>query len=842
MLRGHTTSTSRGPFALWIDAPPPWLATNALDHGTDSLDHANRSCSGRAGCIALPRNGSGALTAADCTMVSHSRTYRRDSIPTLEMTLVPKNASRAAVEIKLTATFAAAGPDPRLLLSLRVQNTGSAPFYLQTAFPLLRGINVGAVSNGSDDLGLVHHQTGLPDMPAWGGCPVGSKHIAATADSCGGMLGFHHTSMWQQVYAADGSQGLAVIADDSSGQPRMMGRFGDGPTVAPASGGAIYSMRYPSELVLPRGRHNGSAITPVAMRAYIIPHSGGWRAGALLYRDWLRSAGGGQHQKAWFLEHTHSKASCWFPSPAQVEQNKKSQIGMTSFTQLYELMFLGNMVDMIECAMWWEMPEPDAYGSYSADGIFKVRDDLGGARALAEGIRRVRAAGRRVQLYISADIVHRGSRLFDSASGWTSSRWAMWWNKTSVHQDDGNGGGAINQNATYMCHALERWKTTVANAVSRTVRDTSCDGVRLDGITNSNHESCWNPAHSHANPFADQGNQADLAILNASRVAMDRALPGGEGAEVLLSTEGFGDLYNLHGDTALMTWIGYPKGSDISPARITMPSFIGCTYGPYENVARAALDGWLLASASSPLEIGWNMLRETYSNVFFNGTVSATDPITEDDPNLALRLYDAGRFYLLVAAMVANDRGAAASTLSPKLAVVTLPVSLPVGTVGVQTHVATLVSSQVKVRRATTAGAAPGGRGSNTVSIPSGTLSTTILPKATLAAGSLTVSAPALIDVCCHNASTPLSLAVRQGGSVVLRLKALAPWRLGAPNVTINVTAFGVSVNATVLSLQPNAGLEVSALPTLMPGAYLLRFANVMGALPARRWVHVVKN
>ena len=75
---------------------------------------------------------------------------------------------------------------------------------------------------------------------------------------------------------------------------------------------------------------------------------------------------------------------------------------MTSFTQMLEVIFLGNMVDMIECAMWWEMPEPGAYGSYRADGIFRVRQDLGGIEALAEGIRRVKAAGRRVQLYISA--------------------------------------------------------------------------------------------------------------------------------------------------------------------------------------------------------------------------------------------------------------------------------------------------------------------------------------------------------------------------------------------------------------------------------------------------------
>jgi len=287
LLAGATSASDRGPFALWLDAPPPWVALNALDHGTDTLDGGHRSCSGRTGCIALPNNGSGALTAADCRLVSHS--VSRNTIPTLVMNMVPKNTS-VALRITLTATFAAAGADPRLRLSLAVRNTGTTARSLQAAFPLLRGVRLGR-AHDPDDLGVLHMQTGIPNVSAWGGCAVGGKHISATADSCGGMLGYHTSSLWQQVYAADGSHGLAVIVDDATAQPRMIGRIGEGPATAPASSGAIYSYSYPGTTLAP----NASAAPAAAL---IVPHAGNWRAGAVFYRDWLRSVGAGRNPKS----------------------------------------------------------------------------------------------------------------------------------------------------------------------------------------------------------------------------------------------------------------------------------------------------------------------------------------------------------------------------------------------------------------------------------------------------------------------------------------------------------------------------------------------------------------
>ena len=52
------------------------------------------------------------------------------------------------------------------------------------------------------------------------------------------------------------------------------------------------------------------------------------------------------------------------------------------------------------------------YGAFGADGIFLPREDLGGAAALQAGVQKIHAMGRRIQLYVSADIVH-GARFWD---------------------------------------------------------------------------------------------------------------------------------------------------------------------------------------------------------------------------------------------------------------------------------------------------------------------------------------------------------------------------------------------------------------------------------------------
>jgi hypothetical protein len=319
---------------------------------------------------------------------------------------------------------------------------------------------------------------------------------------------------------------------------------------------------------------------------------------------------------------------------------------MTSFNQTLEY-FFNTEVDMFEAAMWWEMPEPDAWAfpSFGADGIFRIREDLGGAVALAEGIRRVQATGRRVQLYVSGDIAHRGSSLFNET--WPASRWAQWWGANGPDQANPNDGDGYKWNATYMCHALPSWQEVVAGAVARTITATNCDGVRLDGLGNFHHAPCLNPAHAHAHPYTNQGLEADLAIMSAVRAAMD-ALPGGK--DKLLSTEGFADHYNFYAGSALVSWVGYPAGNEMSVSRVTQPWYVGNVYGGAgTDLGRIVMDGWNQWSVPprSP-ESGWNMLRETFAAAFAHGAATAIDPIITNGTHvvgLGLRMYDAGAYY-----------------------------------------------------------------------------------------------------------------------------------------------------------------------------------------------------
>ena len=165
---------------------------------------------------------------------------------------------------------------------------------------------------------------------------------------------------------------------DATGAPRMTGRFGDGPSET-ADSGAIYSYPYPGELLQPN-----TSTTPAT--ASLVAHPGGWREGAAFYREWLNSVGTERHQLNWFLHHTHSKGSCWFPSPTAVAASKKSGVGMKSFTEMVDYSY-NTEVDMIECAMWWEMPEK--LWSTTAPMV-----SLGSERTLAAQQRWQKASGR----------------------------------------------------------------------------------------------------------------------------------------------------------------------------------------------------------------------------------------------------------------------------------------------------------------------------------------------------------------------------------------------------------------------------------------------------------------
>ena len=116
----------------------------------------------------------------------------------------------------------------------------------------------------------------------------------------------------------------------------------------------------------------------------------------------------------------------------------------------------------------------------------------------------------------------------------------------------------------------------------------------------------------------------------------------------------------------------------------------------------------------------------------------------------------------------------------------------------------------------------------------SGRLEATILARPGAAVAFLSISPTRRPE----NATAPL--AVRRGAALELRVQALRPWAGTAARVRVDVSAFGLAVHPSALTLTDGVQvLRVSADANATLGPRLLRFAAGGGALPARRWVHV---
>lgn len=456
-------------FLAWPNAPPPPVA----------------SIPGFAGGAPDPASGlpgalKDAVSPAQCVLTAHENSTRADGGPQLVLTLEhagsglrfvvtaglpPGNGTELSLSLGVQTVAAAemvkhsAVATKQHGLNLergKTQQTGngSTVSTLAVAFPYLTGIAIG--TDGGSDCGINHFETGLAtdcSLPAW--------------SPSGGILGWHTHALWLQAWDKATGDGLGVVvkdagaANDTSHQRTLM-RFPSG-----QGKGGVYSVAYPAS---PVGPNLAAAAADVSLHV----HTGGWRVGARAYGGWLRSIAPSPARSApsW-LDAVQSKGSVWIPDAATVAANRKSGRGFSNFTQLFETFYAGNTFDMLEVAMWWDGVSgalAPNYGAFGADGEFVPRADCGGAAALREGVANVHAMGRRIQLYVSGDIVHLNSTLFNASWPWT--RWAKWGTPLPPSPSV----PAKNNGAVSVCHAFEAWQEQVAAFVSRVIAETGVDG------------------------------------------------------------------------------------------------------------------------------------------------------------------------------------------------------------------------------------------------------------------------------------------------------------------------------------------------------------------------------
>lgn len=790
-----------GIFLAWTDAPPPPVALSAGWAGGGMPDH-------RSGLPFGSQSESSQISPAECNLTSY--TFRDLGHIGTELVL---NMEHAASLLRFTVRVALEhGDSPALNMSLAVQSLpNSTAQNITLAFPYIDGLAIGA--NGSSNLGVNHFSTGIT-----------GAGLKAWAPS-GGLYGWHTSQLWSQVWEPSSGLGFGMIVMDEAvlgitSRQRVITRFSSGNTTQ----GGMYALAYPASKL-------GPEATPVEPNApaQLLVHGGGWRVGAQRYGQWLRSIGVGMRPEPEWFSAVQSKGSAWIPDSAEIAANRKSGRGFTNFTQLYETFFSSNAVDMIEIAMWWEGVAGNLstnYGAFGADGIFLPREDCGGVAALQAGVERVHAMGRRIQLYVSADIVHLHSTFFNSSWPWV--KWADW------PQVSGPNDPKANYNATTLCHAFDAWQRSVAAFTARIVELTGVDGVRLDGL-GGQFSPCYNPAHNHKNVFENQGTAANMLIAKLTREAMDVTEAG---ARAILTSEGYQDVFRLHTQGSLTMF--YP-GRDIDAMRVALPEYRGAAYSPDAGAIETALNGWMAAGLQAlrltwpygsdcgkpPLSgfpgrecdsypsgggrlTRWTELRPTFLGAILPGNITLSDPFAPDDPEIVARLYSTPIHSLVIAARWNGSDLQSPTTLELPAGVVNADVQyvVEVDAYTLEWHTSTLLTRDERGQP-------------RKLSLHSG-FSAIYLPRP---------GAEAFLTV-----TPPIVPAISLSNETTIQLNFFGPWRKRLPT-TVDLVAPGLKLSASRVDVPGR--VTIAATSGSEPG-YLMLTITGAGVLPTRRWIHVV--
>ena len=831
-------AAGNGLFLAWVDAGLPPIA---LDPGW-------------AGGTPAPDNGlpvGAPVTPSDCNLTSHTIS---DSGRSLEMVLThPATSLRFHVSAALPDTGAGNGgfdggidtAAGALNLSLGVElpagtpGTPGWPSNVTLAFPHIFGVAISGT--GASNRGINHFGTGLgtdgESLPGWA--------------ASGGLYGWHTSQTWSSVWEPRNGDGLSLIVMDpgvlnDTSRQRIIMRFptptadrrrlGDGhnrtDTAGAPDAGGMYALTYPAAQFGASGTGWATPIAPVQL----LVHGGGWRAAAKHYGRWLRDIGVAARPPPSWLDDVHAKGSAWVPDAATVAASKRSGQGLTSFENLYEEYYAGNTVDMIEVAMWWSGCDQGAYGAYGADGVFLPRADLGGAAALQAGVRKIHAMHRRIQLYVSADIVHLNSSFFNAS--WPWQRWADWPTRA------GPSSPAADHNASTLCHAFKPWQRNVAAFSARIVELTGADGVRLDGL-GGQHARCTNPSHHHRSGWENQGTAANVQIARLTRAAMD-ATPSG--AAAILSSEGFVDVFHPHTQMSLVMW--YP-GKGIDAIRVALPELRAAAYSPDAGTIETALNGWMASGQGNalrrtwpyaakcgtpalpgfpsvpcnyPLDGGratrWSELRPTLTGAILPGVLSDVDPHAIGDPEFVCRLYVAATYSVLLAA-----RWNGSTPVAPTSIALPGATAADRAALGSVTHAVEIDAYSLWMSPATIDLTAM------TLRIVGG-FSAVLLPTAGCP-GLLVLTPPVIPTIDAHGAN-----------STTVALSMHAPWQSGrvAGTVTVTVTAPGLKLsaaNVTVPGVLTIAVALAADKPSVRPVYFMLTIAGE-GVLPTRRWVKAV--
>lgn len=584
-----------GPFALYHSLHSPYAelgpATSAHRAHTDPADLAQG--------LFCPGQGARAEFCAT------------DS----SLTIVYTDAHRQwRAELTVTLGCAAAASRWRLTLT----NTGTAPAECLCVFPRLTGVRLG---HGRRNRMVVANNAGYTS-PLW------AVRGGAYGDAA------QQSMQWGCVFDDDpdgAHTALAFVVRDPELRPKAI--LYERPNIA---------VRY----YPPRTLQPGESVT--LPEVDLLVYTGDWKPAAQVYRAWFETAFPQRPLPAWVRDLTNWRGR-WFwrrgqELPTEYAIAETVADHLTSFRELPSVC-RGGPGTLYEYAFWGRGCMGRARCGRTqvhTDGDYVIREDLGGAEALREGIAGLHARGERFLFYVEAYICPKESDLVRHGQG-------LDW---QVMGPDGSVAGPYDSEGkwVHMCPGAQGWQDHLAESAARLLRETGADGLRLDSL-GFYAFPCYNPAHHHANPW--DYNAWVMELLRKVSEAARAVNP-----EAYLMTEAGPDFFSRHFDGALTSPSGPGRiavSRDVAPMRVAVPGYALAVYSAAGPVAASLMGypggcgGRNLDARFLELDRLWRSASAPVFSILRWGQAAHDNP-TAGRPDVALRRFSEGDVDVIVGA------------------------------------------------------------------------------------------------------------------------------------------------------------------------------------------------
>ena len=479
--------------------------------------------------------------------------------------------------------------------SLRVTNTGDKARDILPSFPCFNGVTLGP--DPERDRATVMNQAGTFG-PAW-------KHHGGLVGNGGQM-----SMQWHAIWDPDSRSAFALIIMDADVKPKQL----------ILENRAIELRYFPPVSLAP-----GSSLD--LPRVKVLVYRGDWRPAARAYRAWYDSAYTHAALPAWFRESDGCEGRHFKKAGPGIVADYGGQFLLDSFRELPGA-HLRIPFDNMEYAFY---SRGSMLYNKHTDGDNVIREDLGGAEAMRDGIEGVHRYGLHTTLYIEGYIVYKDSELGKSGK---AERWSI------MHKDGSINGPYTPQGFLHMCPGCTEWQDHLVSTAARLMRETGADGIRLDSL-GFYFLPCYNPAHGHATPFGY--NEWMKQLLSKVRDAVLAVNPN-----ALLTTEAPVDWFGqwFHG---ALTQV-YPRDLPamrmaVAPYRPIVYSQAGPVWGSISGFA-GGRSCWERDLEST--EANWLCARAPVNAALVEGDVADEDP-RASDPEIVTRAFHGDGYWAVVA-------------------------------------------------------------------------------------------------------------------------------------------------------------------------------------------------